>query len=131
MSKIGTVFSKLAAAAKAIGRGVKTAAQAIGHAFIVMFGNETAASFAREAEKLLGSAFGKVVLSVVSGLMNVAATQGGQSAMVLALGQIGAAAKEAGLNLKESFIRLLIELAVQKLKGTWDAVQALTGATDA
>jgi hypothetical protein len=113
----------------AIGHKIKAAFQALGHvlasAFVAVFGAQAASDFAKAAQKILASDFGKVVLTTVEGLQGVAVSQGGAVARDKAISDIATSAKSAGLDIKDSMIALLVELAVQKLKGTLDALNAV------
>ena len=115
MSAIGDFFKK-------IGHEIKTGVLAFGHIFVSIFGKQASADFVKAAEQILASDFGKVIMSIVSGLEGIAANQGGDAARALAFTQIKDAAVGAGLDLKSSLINLLIELAVNKAKGTLEQI---------
>ena len=78
---------------KKIGHGIKTGALAFAHV-------------------------GQIVQSIIDGLKTVAESQGGAVAREKAFNEIKAAAVNAGVDLKSSLINLLIELAVNRAKGT-------------
>lgn len=103
---------------KKVGREIKAGAEAFGHVFVAFFGKDASKEFVDAAEKILKSDFGKVIQSIIEGLMSVAASQGGAAARGQAFNEIKTAAIGAGLDLKDSLIYLLIELAVNKAKGT-------------
>ena len=109
---------------KKVGQEIKSAAQAFGHVFVAFFGKDASKEFVDAAEKILKSDFGKVIQSIIEGLMSVAAAQGGSVARNQALAEIKTAAVGAGLDLKDSLINLLIELAVNKAKGTLAEISA-------
>lgn len=99
--------------------GIKKAFKAIGgffkKAFIGIFGSEAARQFAEAAKAMLASTFGAIVLGVVQELSfeNLSTAEKREEAVR----RIAAAAISKGLNVRESMIRLLIEIAVQSLKG--------------
>lgn len=105
---------------------LKTAGHAIAHVFVAIFGAQASADFAKAAEEILKSDFGKVVEKIVEGLVSVAEAQGGAAARSAVFDAIKAQAVSSGLDLKDSLINLLIELAVTKLKGTLSALSAVT-----
>lgn len=101
---------------------LKKIVHAIGAAFVKVFGAKAASDFAHAAEQLLMTDFGKVVFSIVEALQGFATANGGVAANAAAFKAIGNAAVAAGFDLKDSMIKMLIELAVQKLKGTLSAL---------
>lgn|SRR5574337_34340 len=103
---------------------LKSAAHAVAHVFVAIFGAQASADFAKSAEEILATDFGKVVQSIVAGLVSVAEAQGGAAARSQAFDAIKSQAVSSGLDLKDSLINLLIELAVTKLKGTLAALSA-------
>jgi hypothetical protein len=113
-----SIFSKIANA-------FKTAAHVISHALVSLVGADLASKFASDAKKILATDFGKLVQSVVDGLMAVAAAQGGAAARQQAFDEIKAQAVASGLDLKDSLINLLIELAVSKAKGVLDVLSTV------
>jgi len=104
---------------------LKSAEQAVVHLFVAFFGAKASADFAKSAEEILKSDFGKVVQTVVNGLVEVAKTKGGAVARQLAFEAIKNQAVSSGLDIKSSLINLLIELAVTKAKGTFEALSAV------
>lgn len=109
---------------KKVGHEIKAGAKAFGHIFVALFGKKASQEFVASAEEILKSDFGKVIQAIVNGLMGVAASQGGAVARAQALTEIKTAAVSAGLDLKDSLINLLIELAVNKAKGTLAQISA-------
>lgn len=97
----------------------------IAHAFVVVFGSQAAQDFAKAAEALLATEFGKVVQSVVEAQAGLALTNT-SAAHANAFSGIMDAAKGAGVTLADSMVNLLIELAVTKAKGTLIALQPTT-----
>lgn len=89
----------------------------IAHAFVAVFGSQAASDFAKSAEALLATEFGKIVQAIIQAQMSLAATNPTQ-AHANAFAAIGKAALEAGITLADSLKNLLIELAVTKAKGT-------------
>jgi hypothetical protein len=106
---------------------IKSAAQTFEHIFVAIFGSQASAQFVAAAEKILASDFGKVILTTVSGLESIAQSQGGAAARATAFNGIKSSAVSAGLDLKDSLINLLIELAVNKMNGTLGAISSATG----
>ena len=104
-------------------QGIKAIAGHIRDAFVVLFGAAEAKQFAQSAEALLKSAFGPVVVKIVSDLNLTTLTNEQKRAQAVA--DVGAAAKAAGKTLGESLINLLVELAVSEVKGNLGALAAL------
>jgi hypothetical protein len=102
-----TIKNKLAAA----GGAVK-------HLLVAVFGQDAADQFVKAAEKVLATDFGKEVQTVVAGLVSVAEAKGGEVARTEALAAVKTQAVASGLDIKDSLINLVVELAVNKLKGT-------------
>lgn len=101
---------------KAIGHGVKVVAVGIAHGFAALFGKETAQAFANEAANLLKSSLGQIVVAEVEALSE--AEISGTEKQAEAQKAVLEKAKEAGLSVSGSLVNMLIELAVQFLKGT-------------
>ncbi len=99
--------------------GIKKAFKALGRFFkkagLALFGQPALNKLAAAGKALLNSALGKIVWAVVAELE--ASTLPGADKRRAAFEKIVAQAKAAGLEVKDSFINLLIELAVQRLKG--------------
>ena len=82
--------------------------------FVALFGIDAAHSFAVGAESLLKSDLGKIVMVAVEEAQSLAA---GTDKMAVALGKVLTEATKQGLDVKESLARMLIEIAVGRLKG--------------
>ncbi len=86
--------------------------------FIALFGRDAAHAFAVGAESLLKSKLGVLAWEAVQEVENMAS---GAEKNAAAFAKIAAGAKAAGLEVKDSLIRLLIEVAVSRLKGAFGA----------
>lgn len=86
----------------------------VSEAFIAIFGDGPAHAFAVGAESLLHSELGKLAMIAVQEVESMAS---GAEKMAAAFEKVAAGAKAAGLTVKDSLIRLLIEVAVARLKG--------------
>ncbi len=86
----------------------------VSDAFVSLFGMDAAHTFAVGAESLLKSKLGVLAWEAVQEVENMAS---GAEKNVAAFAKIAAGAKAAGLEVKDSLIRLLIEVAVSRLKG--------------
>jgi len=93
------------------GAGVK-----IADAFVHVFGKDAAQAFGQGVLRLLKTAEGKIVLDAVEAAQSLEADGAGKRAA--AFEKIGADFKAQGISVGESVINMLIELAVQYLKGT-------------
>jgi hypothetical protein len=107
---------------KKIGHGFKVAAITVGHGFVHFFGKEASDEFVSAAKKILASDFGKVIESILLGLVEFKAANGDAAARSEAFTQIKTAAIDAGLDIKNSVINLMIELAANKLNGNLDSI---------
>ncbi len=85
---------------------------------VVVFGKSAAKALAKAAKEVFKSAFGKIVLAIVSelSLSNLSNSEKREKAFEA----IRAAARLQGLVVKSSLINLVIELAVLRLKDTTD-----------
>lgn len=83
--------------------------------FGLIFGADARHNFAVAAESLLNSELGKLAWAAVQAAEQLAVDGIGKRAQ--AFSEIETAAKQAGLEFKDSIVNMLIELAVQKLKG--------------
>ena len=104
-----TLFSKIAHFFH--GAAVKVSA-----AFVAVFGKEAATQFAQGAFALLKTAEGKIALDAVEAVQALATDGAGKRAA--AFEKIAADFKVQGLTVGESMINMLIELAVQYLRGS-------------
>lgn len=93
----------------------------VSDAFVKLFGAEQAHTFAVGAEALLHSELGKLAMVAVQEVESMAS---GAEKMAAAFEKVAAGAKAAGLTVKDSLIRLLIEVAVSRLKGMFGAPTA-------
>jgi hypothetical protein len=100
----------------AIGHFFKHIAVFVSDSFVKLFGSDAAHTFAVGALSLLKTDLGKIATEAVQEAENVAA---GVDKYGFAFAKIVAAATAAGLDAKESIINMLIELAVQALKGAF------------
>lgn len=98
-----------------IGSFFRHAAVAVAGWFESEFG-PAAHTFATGAEALLETQLGQIAMAAVE---QAAGLESGTEKAAAAGAAIEAAAKQAGLALTDSLKNLLIELAVQKLKGTF------------
>jgi hypothetical protein len=85
---------------------------------IRLFGSDVAHNFAAGAEALLKSDLGKIAIVAVQEAQNLAT---GSDKMAVALGMVLSEASKQGLDMKESLARMLIELAVARLKNVFGA----------
>lgn len=90
----------------------------VSSAFIALVGSDAAHSFAVGAESILKTDLGKIVMVAVQ----QAATLGtGADKKAAAFAAISAQAKASGLDIKDSLVNMLIELAVNRVKGVFGA----------
>lgn len=101
---------------KAIGHGVKVVAVGIAHGFVALFGKETAQAFADSAVNLLKSSLGQIVVAEVEALADLQIS--GPEKQAQAQKAVLDKAKAEGLSVSTSLVNMLIEVAVQFLKGT-------------
>ena len=100
---------------KKIGHGIKVVATTIAHGFVSLFGSEAAKKFVEASSSLLQSAVGQIVLKVVEDMQATDLdTNAKREAAVVEIMKI---ASEQAITVAESEVRLLIELAVQFVKG--------------
>lgn len=100
----------------AVGHFFKHCAVGVSEAFVAIFGSDAAHTFAVGAESMLKSALGVIVTEVVAEVQNVAS---GVDKRGLAFDKISITAKSAGIQAGDSIINMLIELAVNRLKGAF------------
>lgn len=93
----------------------------VSETFVKIFGSDAAHSFAVGAESLLKSDLGQLAWIAVQEVDNMAS---GAEKNAAAFSKIVAGAKSAGLEVKDSLVKLLIELAVARLKGLFGAPTA-------
>ncbi|MBV8807967.1 MAG: hypothetical protein JO033_04780 [Acidobacteriaceae bacterium] len=87
--------------------------------FEKLVGKERAQQFAQSALALLKTAEGKVVADAVEAVSTLATDGAGKR--VAAVQKIGTDLKAQGITVAESLLNLLVELAVQALKGYFAA----------
>lgn len=100
---------------KQVGRGLKGVARLFRRLFVTLFGRQALDDFERAAYRLLQTQLGRIVWAVVQALESLRVP--GEEKRRRAFARILAEAGTAGLTVKDSLINLLIELAVQRLKG--------------
>ena len=106
---------------KSIGRGVKVVVKFVKSSFITLFGEDAAKRFVKDSYALLQSALGKIVSQVVKDLNDT--TLDSSTKREAAVKRVRELAGQQAIQVAESEVRLLIELAVQFLKGNFQ-VQA-------
>ena len=91
----------------------------VAEGFVKLFGSDAAHAFAHASLEILKSNVGQIVLTAVSGLMNVQGMSGADK-KAAAVAQVGADLKAQGLvlgkDVANSEVNLLIETAVSALK---------------
>ena len=100
----------------AIGHFFKHLAVIVSDGFVKIFGQDVAQSFAVGAESILHSALGQIAWQAVQEAESLAA---GADKYAAAFAKITSTAKTAGIAASESVINMLIEIAVQKVKGSF------------
>jgi hypothetical protein len=105
----------------AIGHFFKHIAVIVSDAFVKLFGADIAHTFAVGAESLLHSELGKIAWTAVQEAQALAT---GTEKNAAAFAKIVAAAKAAGIEATDSIVNMLIEIAVQKLKGAFGPAPA-------
>ncbi|HEY0759708.1 MAG TPA: phage holin, LLH family [Acidisarcina sp.] len=100
---------------KGIGHGIKVVFAGAAHGFVALFGSDVAKQFAAASIALLKSAIGAIVTKVVGELAtsDLSSNAKREEAVV----QILAFAAQQGITVAESEVRMLIEIAVQFVKG--------------
>lgn len=96
---------------------VHTAAVKVSDAFVKLVGKETAQKFGQAALALLKTAEGKIVLDAVELIESLNPTADSASKRSQALVKIETDFKTQGLQVAQSIVGLLIEIAVQFLQG--------------
>jgi len=105
----------LASTLKTIGSDIKKVAIIVADAFAKLFGTEAAQQFAQASLALLKSAIGGIVTKVVEDMQNTSLDSNAKREQAVV--QILSIAAQEGIVVAESEVRLLIELAVQFVKG--------------
>jgi hypothetical protein len=88
----------------------------VSEAFAKIFGEQAAKQFAAGALSILKTDLGKIVLEAVAEVQKVAT---GAEARAAAFAKAASTAKAAGIDAGESILNMLIELAVQTVKGNF------------
>lgn len=99
---------------KTIGHFFKHIAVFVSDEFVKVFGPDIAHTLAVGAESALHSALGQLALTAVK---EAEALASGAEKKAAAFGKIMEGAKSAGITVTESIVNMLIEIAVQKIKG--------------
>jgi hypothetical protein len=97
----------------------KAVGKFVAKAFVAVFGSAEAAQFAHASLTLLKTSVGKVALDAVTAAQGAA---NGTEAHKSAFDQIVSEVTKMGLSLGNSEINMLIELALQAIKGTFGAI---------
>lgn len=84
--------------------------------FVKLFGADAAHNFAAAAESIIKTDLGKIAMEAVTEAQALAA---GVDKRAAAFTKIVSTATAAGLDVKDSIVNLLIELALQKVKGSF------------
>lgn len=112
---IGTGVKRVGRGLRKVGRGVRAVARLFRQIFRALFGPEALASFERAAWELLRTQLGRIAWAVVQAMAQLNLPN--DEKRRLAFARISSEARAAGLVVKDSIINLLIEIAVQRLKG--------------
>lgn len=107
---------------KGIGHGIKVVAVGVAHGFTALFGSDVAKQFASASIALLKSAIGVIVTKVVTELASGDLSSSAKREQ--AVTQVLALAATEGISVAESEVRLLIEVAVQFVKGKFTVAAA-------
>jgi hypothetical protein len=97
---------------------VHGAAVKIADAFVAIFGKDASHQFAQGALAVLKTAAGKIALDAVEAIEAMNPGADGASKRSQAFTKVASDFKAQGIQASESIIGMLIELAVQYLKGT-------------
>lgn len=112
---IATRFKKVGRGFKKVGRGLKAVARLFRNLFLKLFGLEALIQFERAARLLLETQLGRIAWAAVQALASLNLEN--EEKRRQAFQWIATEARAAGLTVKDSLINLLIEIAVQRLKG--------------
>ena len=113
---------------KTLGHDIKQVAIKVASVFTAIFGSKAAEDFGKAALALLKSDLGAIVLDEVEALANVNNLTGAEK-FVQAQTAILEKVKALGISATTSIINMLIEVAVQFVKGNLTAVSAATTTT--
>jgi hypothetical protein len=95
-----------------------TAAVDVSAAFVKLVGQAQAKAFATGVEAIVKTDLGKIAVAAVKAAEGLAS---GELKHAAAFAEIGMQAKASGLDVETSVVNMLIELAVQAVKGTFGA----------
>ena len=93
----------------------KSTAIKVSHVFVTIFGSDAAKAFGTAAYRMLQSEAGKIVQKSVLAIASL--KLGAEESRKAAFDDAVAQTKASGISVGTSLINLLIEMAVQKLKG--------------
>ena len=106
---------------KKVGEFFHAAGHLVSDAFVKLFGQQAATQFASASLALLKTTVGQIALNAVT---EAAKASSGAEAQKVAFQNIGAEIAKLGPSAKDSEINMLIELALQAVKGSFGAVPA-------
>lgn len=100
-----------------IGHFFASVGKGIAHGFEKLFGSKVAHDFAHAAAELLKSKLGTIVLDAVDAVESLSPTLGSEEKRKAAFSKILSDATAAGISTSTSIVNMLIEIAVNMLKG--------------
>jgi hypothetical protein len=106
---------------KRVGEFFHEAGNLVSDAFIKLFGKQAATQFASASLGLLKTSVGEIALNAVT---EAAKAASGAEAQKIAFTNITGEIAKVGLSAKDSEINMLIELALQAVKGSFGTVPA-------
>ncbi len=118
MASLKDIFSKVHEFVDKIGH-------VIAGTFVAIFGKQQAQDFAKAALGILDTVAGKIVTDIVAAVESANPSASGHQKAADAFNQIKNSFHANGLEAKDSFINLLIEIAVQATKGTLGVITSL------
>lgn len=118
---IATGFKTVGRGFLKVGRGLRALARLFRKLFLALFGREALESFQRAARGMLATQLGRIVWAAVEALARENLSN--EEKRRQAFERIVREALAAGLVVKDSLINLLIEMAVQRLKGLVPAAE--------
>lgn len=96
----------------------KAAAAYVSKVFVDIFGSSAAKQFAAGAEALIETSLGQIAMTAVTKAQSLA---NNSEKFAQASSEILAEAKSEGIAVSDSIVNMLIELCVQRLKGSFSA----------
>lgn len=96
----------------------KAAAADVSKVFVDIFGSSAAKQFAAGAEALIETSLGQIAMTAVTKAQSLA---NNQEKFAQASSEILSEAKSEGIAASDSIVNMLIELCVQRLKGSFSA----------